>query len=128
MSGNGKALSIADILGADDIEVEAVRCPEWGGTVYVRTIDANARDRFESKFEEKKVAGGVRAALVAEAMCDKEGHLLRPTAIEVEALGAKASGPMDRLFTAVLRINRMSNRDVEELEKNFEATGGDNSG
>jgi hypothetical protein len=128
MSGNGKALSIDDILGADDVVIEKVPCPEWGGTAYVRTIDADARDRFEALFEAKKVTGGVRASLVSESICDKEGTFLRPSAIEVVALGKKASGPMDRLFSAALRINRMSNRDIEELEKNSDATGGDSSG
>ena len=120
-------LTIEQILKAPDAEVVAVECPEWGGTVYVRTISADQRDAWEISCgdENDKPKAGARASLVGLAMCDKEGRFLQPTEAEVKALGAKASGPMDRLFETILRINRMRKRDVEQMEKNSEPTTAD---
>ena len=115
-------MSVEQILAASDSQIEKVECPEWGGDVYVRTITADERDRFEARFSARTDKGGVRADLVALALCDEAGKPLRPTDAEIKALGTKSSGVMDRVFTAVMQLNKMLPSDVEELEKNSEPT------
>ena len=42
-----RILSREDIAQADDIVIEAVDVPEWGGTVLVKGMTGAERDRFE---------------------------------------------------------------------------------
>ena len=120
-------LTVQDILRASDTKVQSVDCPEWGGTVYVRTISGDARDKFELTFASGDADDrvGCRAQLVAAAMCDKDGAFLRPTENEIKALGAKASGPLDRCFDAVQQVSAMRQQDVDAMEKNSQTTDGD---
>lgn len=121
------SLSIDQILQAEDLQITEVKCPEWGGSVFVRTISANQRDAFELKFAGADKVG-LRAGLVATALCDEQGAFLNPSEAQVKALGQKASGPLDRIFAAVMRINAMRQEDIEELEKNSAATADADSG
>lgn len=119
MSGNGDVpvlLSRESILGADDIRMELVHCPEWGGSVYVRTMTGNERDRFEFAM---KGSGRetIRANLAAQTMCGADRRLLF-TPEDVEALGEKCSSALDRVVEAVLRVNKIKDEDIDELEKN----------
>ncbi len=113
------SLTLEQILAADDRSVEKVPCPEWGGDVYVCTLTADERDAWE-----KDAASGkpTRASLVGRALCDKDGNRLNPTEAQVAALGKKASGPMERCVDAIMELNAMRKQDVEEMEKNYEAT------
>ena len=122
------SLSIEDILRIDDQQMREVPVPEWGGSVFVRTISADARDRFEVAFADKCKTGGVRALLVAEALCDESGKLLGPTPAEIAALGHKAAGPMDRVFEAAMQLNGMRQADLEATEKNLPPTVDGDSG
>ena len=115
------SLTLEQILTSDDRSTVAVECPEWGGTCYVRTLSADERDAWEIAIEETD-RRSVRATLVAVALCDKTGKSLKPTDAQIAGLGQKASGPMDRLFDAVMKLNKMRKVDVEQLEKNSEPT------
>lgn len=111
-----KYLDRASILAAEDRETESVSVPEWGGDVMVRTITAGERDRWELSTQRKKVED-IRGSLVALTVCDEEGNLLFSPE-DVKELSKKSSAPMQRIFNAAVRINRISNEDVSELEKN----------
>ena len=117
-NGGGSNLSIEQILQASDDAVEKVPVPEWGGHVFVRTISADERDTFELSFAEREDKRGMRAALVAAALCDETGTPQQTTPAQIQALGGKASGPLDRVFTAVMRLNKMQPNDIEEEAKN----------
>ncbi|MFE3382837.1 hypothetical protein [Streptomyces anulatus] len=43
-------LSAEQILDADDLAIEDVPVPEWGGTVRVKGMSGTERDRFEAGF------------------------------------------------------------------------------
>jgi hypothetical protein len=116
------SLSVEQILAAADNRVREVKVPEWGGSVFVRTISADERDRFEARFADRKDKGGVRADLVGMALCDEQGKALKPTDAEIKALGQKSSGVMDRIFSAIMDLNMMNARDVEKLEGNSDGT------
>ena len=122
------SLTIADILRADDIEIEPVPCPEWGGTVYVRTITADMRDRLETQFNGREDRIGIRAAMVAASLCTEAGEFLNPTPAEVAALGTKSAKPVDRVADVVLRLNKVSDEEIERLAKNLPATTDADSG
>jgi len=117
-------LTKAAILEASDLPFEDVEVPEWGGTIRVRTMPGYERDTFEqaiadrtpSKKSPVRVAG-MKARLVALTACNETGELLFSLA-EADALNAKSSKALDRLFQVAARLNGMTEEDVEDLAKN----------
>ena len=43
----GKFLTADEIFEADDTKYDEVECPEWGGTVRLRSIKGTQRDAYE---------------------------------------------------------------------------------
>lgn len=121
-----KLLSKADIIAASDLKREEVDVPEWGGKVLVSSFSADAKDSIEFKLYNlnQKSGVGIRAAYVGLALVDEHGQRLF-TDEELPMLGTKFAGAVDRVFEVVSRINRISQADIEELEKNSVAVTGD---
>ena len=121
-----KLLSKADIIAASDLKREEVDVPEWGGTVLVTSFSADAKDALEFKIYNmaNKSGVGIRAAYVGLSAIDEFGQRLF-TDEEVAILGTKSAAALDRVFEVVSRINRISQADIEELEKNSAAVPGD---
>lgn len=121
-----KLLSKADIIAASDLKREEVDVPEWGGKVLVSSFSADAKDSIEFKLYNlnQKSGVGIRAAYVGLALVDEHGQRLF-TDEELPMLGTKFAGAVDRVFEVVSRINRISQADIEELEKNSAAVTGD---
>lgn len=110
------------VLQVEDLPREAVHVPEWDATIYVRTLTARERDAFESQqlqLSERKrdTNDNIRARLVVLASVDEQGVRVFADA-DADALGNKASAALDRLATVALRLNRISNSDIEELKGN----------
>lgn len=119
----GKVLSAADILGAADRRVEPVEVPEWGGTVYVRTMDGLERDNFDAASlgaDDRTNLANYRARLVAATACDADGKLLF-TASQALELGRKSSPAIIRVFVAAQQINLMG-PFAAEAKKNSAGT------
>lgn len=104
------------ILSAQDHKIERVPVPEWGGEVCVTTMKAGERDRWELGIQGKTIAD-IRASLLHLTLCDEKGERLF-SADDIQALSEKASAPIQRLFDASVKLNRVSKEDVKELEKN----------
>ena len=123
MSEKLKVLSRDDILGADDLPMELVEAPEWGGTVWVRTLNGAERDAFGvsciAKEGQKKGQEllGVRARLVTLTACDGKGKRLFTHADE-DKVGKKSGTVLARVFDAAAKLNGISEDDVEELAGN----------
>jgi hypothetical protein len=117
------SLSRDQILAADDIRIVEVEVPEWGGTVCVRTFSAADRALFELGTNDVR---DVRERLAAATICDEAGNLLF-SAADVEALGKKSGAALDRVFAKARKLNRLTNRDMEELEKNSSPIRSENS-
>ncbi|GAA4626604.1 hypothetical protein GCM10023196_035520 [Actinoallomurus vinaceus] len=117
-------LSKEAIFGADDRRYEDVAVPEWGGTVRLRSLTGEERDRYEASMV-KRVGGkqvedlrNARARLVVLAAVDETGAPLFD-ANDAAALGRRNAGALDRLFEAACRLSGISDGDVKELEENF---------
>ena len=111
------ALSRDAILGARDAALVAVPVPEWGGTVYVRAVSGTERDAFEAgQMDAKGKArlANFRARFAVLVACDQTGAPLFGVG-DVEALGAKAAAPLDRILEAGMRLNGLRQKDVDEL-------------
>jgi hypothetical protein len=116
-------LSRDAILAADDIQVEDVEVPEWGGIVRVRGLSGTERDAFEAASLQGRGKNvqvnlrNLRARLVQKAVVDERGELLfRP--VDVEQLGRKSAAALQRLFEPAARLSGLTEDDMEELAKN----------
>lgn len=111
------------ILAANDFNIEKVECPEWGkdGFVYVKNMSGRGRDKFEAEFTKNKDSDNemipdIRSKLACLTICDKKGKLLFDYE-DVEKLSLKSCAPLERIFDVSMRINKISEQDVKELEK-----------
>ena len=111
------------ILAADDLPRELVNVPEWGGSVYVRTLTGGERDQFEAallgsgrgrKADPAERMRNFRARLAAFVLCDEQGTALF-TQADVDALGAKSAAALDRIVEVASRLNHLSKTDEEQL-------------
>lgn len=124
-------LTREEILGANDLPTEDVDVPEWGGTVRIKTLTGQERDAFEaSVIIMKQIKDGrrtrtetqpdlknLRAKLVAQSIVGPDGQLLFTDA-DVLALGQKSAAALDRVYEASSRLSRITDADLEDLEKN----------
>ena len=113
-------LTKESILKADDLPRELVQVPEWGGSVFVRTLRGNERDNFEQSLvgkKQKMSLENVRARFAVLTVCDESGTRLFTDA-DAKALGEKSAAALDRCFAVAQRLNGFSSDDVEDLAGN----------
>lgn len=121
------------ILSANDITIETVPVPEWGGEVCVKTLSGAERDHFEavviredSDGKQRTDLENIRATLASMAICDDAGRPLFSQA-DVESLGRKNAAALDRVWTVAQRLSRISQEDIDELKKRSAAAAGSSS-
>jgi len=126
-------LSRDAILAAEDRSFEEVPCPEWGGTVRLRSITGAQRDSYEQSLVQQRGNSrqmnmrNARAKLIVLCAVDENGSPLF-TEQDVAALSRKNAKPLDRLFDACRRLTGLSDDDVDKLTEDFGATQGDDFG
>lgn len=103
------------ILNAQDMHTEKVSVPEWGGDVFVRTITAGERDKFEMSLDGQRVED-VRASLAALTVCDEANKPLFDMS-DIKKLTVKSAAALDRIFDVASRLNKFSKADVDTLGK-----------
>ncbi len=129
------------ILSASDLPTEEVQVPEWGGSVFVRTMNGTERDAFEQDIiaarardaEQNEASDGVpnaaksnselvniRARLAVKTVVDAQGNRLF-TDNDAAALGKKSGKALDRIFDVAQRLSGIGEKDVKELEGNSNA-------
>lgn len=117
------SLTKEQILGADDLKVEIVNVPEWGGEVHVRSMTAADRDEYEQSMvasrgpDENANMRNIRARLVVVCAVDEAGKRLFADA-DIDALGAKGAKAVQRVFKVASRLNALTGADVDDLAKN----------
>lgn len=138
-------LNREQILATKDYELEEVYIEEWNGSVFVRTMSGDCRDKFEAMAAKNaadliirgqlKLNGeevdmsnivdfsgmiGVRARLVSWTTCDEKGALLFSDE-DIGVLGEKNGAAMDRIFEVAQRVNKLTDEEIETLEKKSES-------
>lgn len=127
-------LSRDEILGADDLETEDVKVPEWAPktaanrddyVVRIRTLMAEDRDKFEASTVEtkggkqKQNLANFRARLVALCIVNDAGEVMfNPK--DIPALGKKSARALGRVFDACQKLNGFTEADVAELTEGFD--------
>lgn len=121
-----KKLSKNDIFAVDDFKTEEVFVPQWGGSVFIKTLSGRERDEFESSTV--KMKGGkqepdmdnFRARFVALCVVDENGQRIFTSKSDIIMLGSKSVAALQLLFNKAQELNSMSDDDVEELTASFE--------
>lgn len=113
-----------EILRARDVKIEQVDVPEWGGSVYVRSITAAERGQIEeaaAKFKESKgkdsFARTFTVRFASMAICDENGNRLFDDK-DIALLQQKNAAAIARIAEVAQRLSGFSAQDMEELEKN----------
>jgi len=120
------------ILQADDLLVETVEVPEWGGVVRIRGLTGAERDDFEVSVVEQRGKKtrlnmqNFRAKLVVRAAINGDGQRLFSDR-DAALLGRKSAAALQRVFEIAQRLSGLSDQDVEELVGNFDEGQSDNS-
>lgn len=117
-----KILGRIDILESNDLAVEEVDVPEWGGAVIVRALTGSERDAYESEIFSLRGQGkgveynlsNIRAKLSARTIVDEEGVRVFTDA-DIVKLGLKSAAALDRVFSVAQRLSRLTPEDVKEL-------------
>lgn len=120
-----KTLTAEQILSANDVKLELVEVPEWGGAVYVRQMSARAREEFDSLLigdgdGEELDTKNVRARVVALTACDETGKPIF-TIDQAESLAEKSNEAIDRVYDKAAGLNKLRKKD-NEVEKKESAT------
>lgn len=112
------ALTREAILEANDLRLEKVHVPEWGGDVWLRVMTGTERDNFErSVMKNGKLDSlNIRAKFAALVIVGEDGSRLFNDR-DVTALGGKSAAALDRVLEAGQRLNGFSDEDVAELGK-----------
>lgn len=127
-------LSKQAILQAQDVVKEQIEVPEWGGSVFVRSITAAERGQIEAaaaRFKENKgkddsFARNFTVKFAAMAICDEKGDRMFADA-DLAQLALKNAAVISRIAEVAQRLSGFSKNDMEELEKNSEAAQPDDS-
>ena len=121
------ALTLQEIMAAQDRTPVEVKVPEWGGVVYVVGMSGDDRDRFDTKWGAKLSESssdgpvdmaGLRALVVSKTLCDAEGVLLCSRESEVTQLGRKSSAALDKIFSLGCKLSGIDLEDDEAVAKN----------
>jgi len=113
-------LTKADIQSANDYRQVEVSVPEWGGSLYVRTLSGHERDAFEAAQVDAKGEAklqDIRARFVIACACAEDGTPIFSHS-DVSWLTQKSSAALSRVFNAASKLNALSESDVEDLAKN----------
>ena len=127
-------LTKSQILEADDLVIEEVEVPEWGGSVLVKGMSGTDRDKFEAAIVNTKGQVNnvvvnmvnIRARLVASSIVDESGALLFDLK-DITALGKKSAVALQRVFDKAKILSGIVDEDVKELADKLEENSFDDS-
>lgn len=111
------------ILESKDLPREEVEIPEWGGSVFVRTMTGEERDAFDARLYKERDKGGeegirnISALVAVMTVVDRNGNRLF-TEADIVPLGRKSSGALVRIWKVAQRLNVLGPKAEEELAKN----------
>jgi hypothetical protein len=129
-------LTKEQILAADDRPTEEVEVPQWGGTVFVKTMSGTEKDAYENDCMRINVKGkkvnfedhrdNSRAKLLVLCIVDENGNRLFDES-DIKALGNKSCAALDTVYEVAARLNKQTPEDLETMAKNSDGGQTDSS-
>jgi hypothetical protein len=113
------------ILAANDIKVEKIVVPEWGGDYYIRIISGADRDAFEDSYADQKMKS-FRVRFLVLALCDEAGERIFADS-DVSELSQKSAIVINRVFEAAWKANAFTQEAVDALGEDSPAGQSDDS-
>lgn len=101
-------LSREIILTLNDVRVQAVDVPQWGGSLYVRSLAGSERAAFFAALGSDSLTA---AHMVAWCASDEKGNRLFSDA-DIEALSKKDGKALDTVANAALQFNGLVSTDA----------------
>ena len=117
------SLTKEQIFACNDVVLEKVSVPEWGGHVYVKNMSVADREQFEeiiinsSNGDQKANLKNFRFRLVQLCCVDKNGIKLFELE-DVERFNEKNCAAVDRVVDVCKKSSLFTQQDVDELVKN----------
>lgn len=108
------ALSISEILSANDGAVREVECPEWGGSVWVRVLTLSAMLDINEKLEGVSDTKKSLALQLAAYMCDASGRPIVQNDDQAFALLLKSASVVNRIIAAGTALNNAKPGDTNK--------------
>lgn len=112
-----KNLSFNDIVGICDVQTKQVEVPEWGGIVVVKGM--SKRDQQLMRHQASGPGGPIDTDLLEKLWL---AHCLADPAITVEQAGQlleKSAAAVDKVLTAILEINGLSDEMQKDMVRRF---------
>lgn len=111
-------LSRDQIINAKDFDLQKIEVPKWGGEVYIRPLSARIMDRLEViNLDRAAYKGSPRALILSGSLCDENGKLLF-SEDDTKALAEKNSDVVDPIIDKIVKLNSLSDEDIQERAKN----------
>lgn len=104
------------LLNGHARQVKLVSIPSVEEPIYVQSLTAGERDRFEREHVASDEQD-FRARLAAYSACDSEGTPLFGPA-DVASLSRLPAYVLDPIVKAAIELNRFTSGDIEDLRKN----------
>ena len=115
------------VLAAQDIKIEEVQVPEWGGSLCVKVMTGPEREDYsvglarqvgpKGEVETVEQRQAMKSGLLQHTVCDENGVLVF-TKEDMPAIMGKSSVVLDRLFSKAMDLNGLSELARQELLKN----------
>ena len=125
--GKNYLTTAASILQAEDFTYDEVDCPEWGGTVRIRSLSGGQRVQLRKAIEAER--DDVDETLCVMAIVDEDGNRVLKRE-QIAELSKKNTAVITRIAIRVLEISGLRDRKkaIADAEKNFgETESGDSS-
>lgn len=121
-----KYLTAENILQAEDFSYADVECPEWGGTVRVRSLSGAQRVTLRKAIDSKQ--SDVDEMLCVMSIVDEDGNRIF-NRNQIGELSKKNTIAITRVAKRVLEISGMRDpeKSVKDAEKNSAETENDAS-
>lgn len=111
-------LSKDQIRAADDRRLTEVEVPEWGGSVFVRTLPLSERLDLSAA---AKRDGDLTIDLVVLCACDPDGGRLFATE-DADWLAGKNGEVLQRIALVAIEVNGLTAKATEDAAKNSGAS------
>lgn len=108
------SLTRAQILSAPTRPVEAIECPELGGTVHLRQLSGAEVARV---YAGERDPQSITQDLVALSLCDEQGARLMELGDGATLYEAHPAQALEPIIGAALRINRLTKEAAAEAGK-----------
>lgn len=116
-----KYLTAESILAAEDFKYADVECPEWGGSVRIRSLSGGQRTIIAQRVQDKQLED-LDELLAVMACVDEDGSRIF-TNKDITALKKKSAAVVTRIAKKVLELSGIGNEaeKVEDAKKNSAA-------